>query len=876
MSFWLHLLLAATLLGQVSNRTGAFGGIVVDPQGAPVQGAKVRATSTDTNQGREVVSNERGEFMLANLPAGPYEIKVEAPGFAGKEYREVLVNLGQTLFQKVDLRMANVAEKLEVVDEAPVLDVNATTGGTAMGYERMEHSASQGRNYVNFVLTAPGMAPASGQTTGRSPAATWNANNDSGFVSNGIRSRNNSVSIDGTDNRDETTGAIRVSVPLEMVQELRVAGTTVSAELGGAAGGVVNIVTRSGTNTFHGHGEMLYQNEAANARNPEFETAGTPRLRRYQPGVSASGPIVKDKTFFAAAAEYYREDCDEWSEYYAGLRNGYAFRAGERNYQYSGKVQHLFNSVHSGTLRYAYSLGQVNKGVQGIENHTDFSARGDSRVADHGVVGTLSSAFSANLLNSFTFQYGRRGVDLTPNSRDPFVEIPGVMSFGQSWLLDQKRTESHVEFVDGLTWIKGRNTLSAGVSIHHITFDGRLANRFGGISIYPTLAAYQNARPDELIQAIGNPATQFGTTPVGFWLNDRWQVRRGLTIEAGLRYDRQSMPAGLPASNKNFAPRLGIAWHPSGDSRWVFRAGAGLFFDRYPLSYLNEAIQKNGTNAYEQYTYPGLGLTFPARYVASANLPGTYGAKVTAGAERQLNKDTTIAAEYSHVRGIKLPRIRNWKATLPAEFLLEQNASSTYDGITLTLSRKMTSEFGYLLSYTGAKTYDDGSDYMDQPLDPRNLKQEWARSRQYQAHRLTASALFEIEQLEKWSSKLEHIHFVPTFTIGSGRPIPALETTDLYRTGAFPISARSVGIARNSFTGPANLSLDSRVFKEIHWDEKHTRLQVGVEGYNLLNHTNPVRFLPYYSAAGVKLANYGEAIEYTGARQLQLFVHFEF
>lgn len=868
--------LQALLFGQVSSRGGAITGMVVDPHGAPVHSAKVRATSSDTNQVRETVTNERGEFQLANLNAGPYSLRIEAAGFAGKEYTEVLVGAGQTLHQKVDLKLTSVSEKMEVVADVPVLDVSATSAAIAFGYERMEHSSAQGRNYVNFVLTAPGMAPAQGQSTGRSPAASWNANNDSGFVSNGIRSRNNSVSIDGTDNRDETTGAIRVSVPLEMVQELRIAGTTVSADLGGAAGGVVNIVTRSGSNKLHGHGEFLYQNEAFNARNPEFEIPGRPRLRRIQPGASASGPLVRDKTFFAAAMEVYREDCDEWSEGFAGLLRPYAFRAGERDYQYSGKVQHLFNAVHSGTLRYAYSLGRVNRGVQGIENHSDYSSRGSSRIGDHGVVGTLTSAFRATLLNNFTFQFGKRSMDLTPNSRDPFVEIPGVMSFGQSWRLDQRRTEDHFEAVNAITWIRGRNTVSFGGSIHHVPFDGRLANRFGGLSVYPTLAAYRAGLPDFTIQAMGNPATNYGTTPIGLWVNDRWNVRRGLTLEAGLRYDYQFMPAGLPASAKNIAPRFGLAWNLGGESKTVFRLGMGLFFDRYPLSFLNEAIQKDGVRGWEQYTYPGLNLNFRSAYKVSSNLPGAYGAKVTAGAERKLNADTTLAVEFSHVRGLHLPRIRNYTGTLPAQFLLEQNASSTYDGVTLTLSRRMTSEFGYLVSYTGGRTKDDGSDYDEQPLNPLNLRQEWALSRQHQAHRITATALFEIEALEKLSSKLQHIHIVPTVAYGSGRPLPALETSDVYRTGAFPISARAAGLGRNPFFTAANASVDARVFKEMHWEAKHIRLQFGVEGYNLLNRSNPIRMLPYYSAQGQKLNNYRETIEYSPARQLQLFLHFEF
>jgi len=870
------LQLQALAFGQVSSSTGAITGIVLDPQGAPVQAAKIRATSRDTNQGRETVTNERGAFILANLGAGPYSMTVESPGFAGKEYPEILVGAGQTLFQKVELRLSSVAEKMEVVDEAPVLDVSATNASVAFGYERMEHSSAQGRNYVNFVLTAPGMAPAQGQSTGRSPAASWNSNNDSGFVSNGIRSRNNSVSIDGTDNRDETTGAIRVSVPLEMVQELRIAGTTVAADLGGAAGGVVNIVTRSGSNTLHGHGEFLFQNEALNARNPEFGISGRPRMRRWQPGASGSGPLRRDKTFFAAAMEFYREDCDEWSEGFSGLRLPYSFRAGERDYQYSGKVQHLFNNVHSGTLRYAYSLGRVNRGVQGIENFSDLSARGSSRIGDHGVVGTLSSAFSPNLLNSFTFQFGRRAVDLTPNSRDSFVEIPGVLSFGQSWRLDQQRSENHIEAVNAMTWISGRNTMSFGASVHQVRFDGRLANRFGGVAIYPTLAAYQAGVPDFTIRAMGNPATAYTTTPLGFWVNDRWQVRRGLTLETGLRYDYQIMPSGLPASSRNIAPRLGLAWNPGGDSNTVFRFGAGLFFDRYPLSFLNEAIQKDGVNAYEQFTYPSLGLNFRSTYRAANQLPGAYGAKLTGGVERKLNADTTIAMEFSHVRGLHLPRIRNYLGTLPAQFLLEQNASSTYDGVTLTLSRKMTSEFGYLLSYTGGRTRDDGSDFDEQPQNPLNLMQEWALSRQHQAHRVTATALFEIEALEKLSERLSHIHIVPTFTYGSGRPMPALETSDVFRTGALPLSARASGFGRNPFFTPANASLDARVFKEVIWEEKHIRLQMGVEGYNLTNRSNPVRLLGYYAAQGRKLDNYASVIEFSPARQLQIFLHFEF
>src|SRR5262249_45102653 len=161
------------------------------------------------------------------------------------------------------------------------------------------------------------------------------------------------------------------------------------------------------------------------------------------------------------------------------------------------------------------------------------------------------------------------------------------------------------------------------------------------------------------VQAFGDPATAMRTVPLGFWAQDRWQPFTGFTIEAGLRYDRQSMPAPIHTANRNIAPRLGLAWHPGANSACVLRAGAGLFYDRYPLGYLNEAIQKDGTHAFEQYLagaqalaafQAALGGTMPAPlagagtalYRPSANFAPTYSRKITAGVERRIDADTTL------------------------------------------------------------------------------------------------------------------------------------------------------------------------------------------------------------------------------------------
>lgn len=111
--------------------------------------------------------------------------------------------------------------------------------------------------------------------------------------------------------------------------------------------------------------------------------------------------------------------------------------------------------------------------------------------------------------------------------------------------------------------IAGRHQLSAGASLHSVRLDARLANRFAGVWVFPTLEDLVASRPDVFVRAVGEARTRHRTVPLGVWLQDRWQAATGLTIEAGLRYDRQWMPAGIPAANRNFSPRLGLAWRPA-------------------------------------------------------------------------------------------------------------------------------------------------------------------------------------------------------------------------------------------------------------------------------------------------------------------------
>ena len=853
LTFLLAFLTAVSCLAQ-SASSGDLRGLILDASGAPVAKAQLKLSSAATGQTRTLESDIRGNFLFRSIAIGDYSLSVEAPGFAVFRIAELQVSVGQIISQRIVLRPATLTESLEVNESVDSLQNAASNSSVALGNDRIEESPAAGRNYLNFVFNAPGFNPSNGANTARSAAATRNPANDSGFVFAGMRGRNNSISIDGVDNRDETTGSNRVAIGLEMVQEVRVAGTSMSPEFGGAAGGIVNVVTHSGTNIWHGDLTSFAQNERFNARNAESQATRKPKARRYQPGTSLNGPYRRDRGFFSTAVEQAWEDTEEWSDTPANfipradagprLTRG-LFRSRDVENYTSLKVNQILTARNTLTLRYAYSRGRIEGDVQAGENFTDQSARGSSRISDHSFVGDWLWVGNARVVNDLRGQVSRRETVLTPNSYGRMLEIPGLITIGEGYRLNQQRTEDHYELNEGLTIVAGRHVVGIGASLHQVRLDGRFSQRFNGLAIYPSYLDYLADRPSLNIQSSGDPRAQMTTLPLGFYLQDRIQLRRGLTIETGFRFDRQKLPRPVPNSPLNFSPRLGLAWHPGGNSNWVFRAGAGFFYDRYPLGFLADAVLR------ATLTINGNG---PYRYTTASRMDTTYSFKNTFGFERKIDKDTTLSLEATLVRGIHLARTRS--------FVLEQSAQSRYQGATLTLNRRAGKDLIYLVSYTAGRTRDDASDYDENPLNPANTRLDWALSRQHQLHRIALSGIVDLGR---------KLTLAPNFSYGSGRPLNPLLPSDAYGTLAYPLSARPPGFGRNTLYTPTSHSLDLRFFKTIPVFRERARWLVGVESFNLLNHTNYARVSAYLTGSA-----FTRTFEVLPARQVQLFANLEF
>ncbi len=713
--FCITVLVPSLLSAQNSAVSAAFTGTIRDAAGASVPGSAVRLRNIATNQERSTTSDNEGGFRFPVLPVGDYEIWVEATNFAPYVNPNVTLAIGRTTLD-ITLQAAGISESVVVKDEPPALDTSQTASTTSIDPERIEELPVNSRNYLEFTLLAPGVAPSNGQTSGGASSAGNSSGAplaDSGFTFGGLRPRSNSISIDGLDNTDETTGAARVALSPEIVREFQVVNNGLSAEFGGAAGGAINVVTKTGTNEFHGDLFTFFQNERFNARDPSAGGEGLahPRFRRYQPGGSLGGQILRDKLFFYAALEQENLTAQEHAEISPVVRgridlaltptlaNTLGFRAVNNNLfavgtdetEAAGKLTYLANPTNTFDFRFAFTNLRSRGNAFNTDILSDPTARGSSYTKDYLLTGAVVSVLSPQFINDFRAQIStRRAITRSGGGNFPGIEIVGAARFNSSYEADATRSETREQFLDTLTLFRGNHEWKTGVAANHVGLSNNAREGFNGLYIFRTVEDFAAGRPSVWRQSFGDSPTRFSVTSFGTFAQDRWRIFPKLTFDLGLRYDLERLPPPFRTDKNNFSPRIGAAWSPT--NKWVVRAGFGIFYDRLPLAYLNRAIQKNGSQAFEQVavdenaaqafrlngggraSLPLAGIA-PSIFRADRKFSTPYSLQVHAGFERLLTKDVTFRTDYLFTRGIHLPRTRNINL-LPPVVLTAANAAA--------------------------------------------------------------------------------------------------------------------------------------------------------------------------------------------------------
>src|SRR5262249_14455606 len=518
---------------------------------------RVTARELTTGLARTATSDESGRYYLLALPPGDYIIEAEQTN--GEIYRNpgVTLTIGQTA--KLDLTFPPfVSEVVEVHDKPPVIDPTQSAGTTTVPQEKIAELPALRRNYLDFVLTVPGINPAPvAATTGEATPAKG------GFSFGGLRPESNQIFIDGLENNDEFTGANRTQLSLETVREFEVVDHGLSAEFGGAAGGAINVVTRTGTNIFHGSLFSFLENERFNARElePRSSESGRPRRRQYQLGFSLGGPIIKNQTFFYLAAEQTierREQVATIDRSVAALLNGMPargelsrfpvrgvtlgrFPSGSDETELSLKTNHQLNAGHSLLLRAAFTNTQERG--DGVEI-ADPTARVQRFIRDSSLGFGLISLFGTREVNDLRAEVSeRRAVSRSGERRGPGLIVPGQLLLGRQFDGIGRREEVHYQLFDTFTFVRGSQQLKIGGGINHVRLHTAIEDGFGGLAIFAAPADLTAVRPDLFVQAFGDPSIRFSVTRAAIFAQDRWQARTNLTFDAGLRYEVETLPS---------------------------------------------------------------------------------------------------------------------------------------------------------------------------------------------------------------------------------------------------------------------------------------------------------------------------------------------
>ncbi|MFI5087537.1 MAG: TonB-dependent receptor domain-containing protein [Terriglobales bacterium] len=290
------LLIAGSAAAQ-SAATAQLHITVRDPKGAVVKNATVTLRNEARNIERAGTNNIEGEYQFLAIPPGQYTITVQAPGFGKTVAKDVAVTIGQIAEVPVTLQIASVESIVNVSTEVELVETQRTASTTTIDQQRIDNLPINGRNYINFTLTDSKLAR---DNTPNIPIAPT-----SGLNFGGQRARANLVNVDGADAGDNSTNGIRSTVSQDAVQEFQIITNNFAAEYGRASGGVVNIITRSGTNALHGSAYGYLRNRNIQAVN-HFSNVPDPAYTRVQAGLAAGGPIKKDRTFFYFSYETTR------------------------------------------------------------------------------------------------------------------------------------------------------------------------------------------------------------------------------------------------------------------------------------------------------------------------------------------------------------------------------------------------------------------------------------------------------------------------------------------------------------------------------------------------------------------------------------------
>ena len=653
---------ALVLSLQAQVPTGSVSGIARDAGARVIKGAVIRATSEAQGVVRTASTNTDGSFLLDNLAPGTYAVVVSASGFADVRYANVLVEAGKAI---------TLDTTLPVASEHATVNVGATTQGVDLQQSliqgqitsrTIENIPLNGRNFLELAYLIPGNRPA--PTFDPTKTNTLEVSSGGGF------GRGGNITIDGGDNNDEVVGGTLSNLPEDSVGEFQIATARFTAELGRSGNGIINVVTRSGGNQYHGSAFLFERNRHLQGLPATFDRdQPTPRFDREQFGGSVGGWLVKDKAFWFSSVEYRNQHA--------------AIQTGTRDFNtetilntaapaplgdtlLSNRVDYHLNAANLFSVRYSFnrSVETAQASASSSTPQSTAAERQNSLNRFNSAVGTWTRILGSNRVNDLSFHFDNF-YNIVPkfpqdaSTTNPQLNLTNELIFpdladGANFNVPQATHLDRYQVRDGFTMTLGRHILHTGLEFQHYRVTGEI-NVFGtGTVILTSDFGFADLNGDGKINDLDIPVavgikSSAPITPVPIppiennytagYAQDDWRVRPNLTLNLGLRYEFDSNATGQSSAHgpcptltsipttpctwmanvlplekkpdlKDFGPRVGFVYDPFGHGTTALRGGYGIYYDRIILEAGSKELLQND-RALTVTQYSGSSCTNP-------------------------------------------------------------------------------------------------------------------------------------------------------------------------------------------------------------------------------------------------------------------------